>query len=59
VLEAKICFWDVAALSVAVEAAGGKCTDLQGKPVGFDMTSVLFTNGKLHEEILKLYGNGS
>jgi histidinol-phosphatase len=56
VLEAKIRFWDVAALSVAVEAAGGKCTDLFGQPIGFDMDSVLFTNGKLHAELMEIYG---
>lgn len=56
VLEARIRFWDIAALSVVVEAAGGKCTDLFGKPVGFDMSSVLFSNGALHAELVQLYG---
>jgi histidinol-phosphatase len=57
VLEAKIHFWDVAALSVVVEAAGGKCSDLSGKPIGFDMTSVLFSNGELHDKLLALMDN--
>jgi histidinol-phosphatase len=44
---------DVAALAVIVEAAGGKFTDLTGKPICLESTSVLATNGALHGEVLR------
>ena len=51
VIESDVNILDIAALSVIVEAAGGKFTQLDGKPVGFQTTTVLATNGKLHEPV--------
>jgi histidinol-phosphatase len=48
VIESDVNILDIAALSVIVEAAGGKFTDLEGKPLALETTSVLATNGKLH-----------
>jgi histidinol-phosphatase len=48
VIESDVNILDIAALSVIVEAAGGKFTDLEGKPLTLETTSVLATNGKLH-----------
>jgi histidinol-phosphatase len=42
--------WDIAAVKVIVEEAGGRCTDLAGRAV-IDGGSLLSTNGLLHEEI--------
>jgi histidinol-phosphatase len=53
VLESDVNILDIAALAVIVEAAGGKFTDLQGAPPGLETTSVLATNGRLHQEILR------
>jgi len=37
---------------VIVEEAGGRFTDLAGREVGFDTTTVLATNGPLHRPLL-------
>ena len=52
VVESDVNILDIAALSVIVEVAGGKFTQLDGSPVGLDTTTVLATNGKLHQPIL-------
>lgn len=44
--------WDIAAVTVIVEEAGGKVTDLNGRAVDLNTTSLLATNGKIHEEVL-------
>ena len=45
--------WDLAALQVIVEEAGGTFTDLSGKATP-DGGSAVCTNGRLHEEVLGL-----
>jgi 3'(2'), 5'-bisphosphate nucleotidase len=52
--------WDHAAGCILVEEAGGKVTDLTGKPLDFSQgktlvknKGVIATNGKLHEVVLK------
>jgi histidinol-phosphatase len=52
VIESDVNILDVAALSVIVEAAGGKFTDLQGGALTLDTTTVLASNGKLHSAVL-------
>jgi histidinol-phosphatase len=49
--EPDVSLWDLAALQVIVEEAGGRFTDLSGAatPEG---GSVVCTNGFLHEEVL-------
>jgi histidinol-phosphatase len=54
VIESDVNILDIAALTVIVEEAGGKFTDLTGAPVGLETTSVLATNGRLHEPVLNL-----
>jgi histidinol-phosphatase len=56
--EPEVSLWDLAALQVVVEEAGGRFTDLSGaaRPDG---GSVVCTNGPLHDEVLALLGNGS
>jgi histidinol-phosphatase len=52
VIESDVKILDVAALAVIVREAGGTFTDLEGHPVGLATTSVLATNGVLHEAVL-------
>ena len=52
VVESDVNILDVGACAVIVEAAGGRFTDLDGRPLSLESTSVLATNGRLHEGIL-------
>lgn len=51
VVESDVNILDIAALTVIVEEAGGRFTDLDGGPVGLHTTTVLATNGPLHEPL--------
>jgi histidinol-phosphatase len=51
--EPEVSLWDLAALQVIVEEAGGTFTDLTGKSTP-DGGSVVCTNGRLHGEVLDL-----
>lgn len=53
VIESDVNILDIAALVVVVEEAGGRFTDLSGRAVGFDTTTVLATNGPLHGLVLE------
>ncbi len=46
--------WDILPGVLLVEQAGGKITDLEGNPITMASTSVLASNGKLHEPMLAL-----
>ncbi len=46
--------WDVAAASLIVEEAGGKVTDLAGQPWNVRSRDLLFSNGLLHRDLLKI-----
>lgn len=52
VIESDVNILDIAALTVIVEEAGGRFTDLSGAPVGLATTSVLASNGALHPLLL-------
>lgn len=52
VIESDVNILDIAALSVIVEEAGGRFTDLDGAPLTLETTTVLATNGLLHEAVL-------
>ena len=52
VVESDVNILDIAACAVIVEAAGGRFTDLEGRPLTLTSTSVLATNGRLHEPVL-------
>lgn len=51
VVESDVNILDIAALSVIVAEAGGRFTDFAGRPVGMETTTVLATNGLLHETL--------
>lgn len=55
--EPELSRWDLAALQVIVEEAGGRFTDLSGQP-GCGGGNVLCSNGLLHDEALRLLGTG-
>jgi histidinol-phosphatase len=56
--EPEVEVWDVAPLAVIVEEAGGRFTDLAGRP-RVEGGSALSTNGLLHDEVLDLLGTRS
>jgi histidinol-phosphatase len=53
--ETSVDLWDLAAPSLIVEEAGGRFTDLSGRP-GPEGGSALSTNGLLHEDALRVLG---
>lgn len=55
VIEAAISVWDIAAITVIVREAGGKITDMQGQPVTKNTSSLIATNGLLHNGILDYF----
>jgi histidinol-phosphatase len=59
VVESDVNILDIAALTVIVEEAGGRFTDLRGGAVGLDTTTVLATNGPLHPPVLETLRFGS
>jgi histidinol-phosphatase len=50
-MEPEVSLWDLAALQIIVEEAGGRFTDLSGTATP-DGGSVVCTNGLLHDEVL-------
>ena len=50
-IEAEISPWDIAAMLVIVEEAGGRLTDLAGRPT-IEAGHAIASNGALHEELL-------
>lgn len=52
VVESDVNILDVAACAVIIEAAGGRFTDLEGRPLTLASTSVLASNGRLHDRLL-------
>ncbi len=53
--EPDVSLWDLAALQVIVEEAGGRFTSLAGEATP-DGGSVVCTNGHLHDEVLAHLG---
>jgi histidinol-phosphatase len=51
-MEGSVKFWDIAAAKVIVEEAGGTMTQLDGKPITYQSTTALATNGILHDQIV-------
>lgn len=51
--EFKLHAWDVAAVSLMITEAGGKVTDLQGRPFNIYSEEILASNGLIHEEMLQ------
>jgi histidinol-phosphatase len=58
VIESDVNILDIAALTVIIEEAGGRFTDLTGGAVNLATTSVLATNGPLHAPLLTALAGG-
>jgi histidinol-phosphatase len=56
VLESDVNILDIAALVVIVREAGGTFTALDGGPIGLATTTVLASNGRLHDPLLDALG---
>jgi histidinol-phosphatase len=52
VVEAAIKPVDVACFDIIIREAGGRFSDLDGKPFSFDISHVAATNGLVHDEVL-------
>jgi histidinol-phosphatase len=52
VVESDVNVLDVGACGVIVEAAGGRFTDMDGRPFSITSTGVLASNGRLHDPVL-------
>jgi histidinol-phosphatase len=53
-VEPIVSLWDLAAITVIVEEAGGRFSDLSGRP-GPSGGSAVSTNGRLHDEIVAAF----
>ncbi len=51
----EILFWDIAALKIIIEEAGGKMTDFLGNPVDENTREIISTNGLLHNKVLEFF----
>ncbi|MBD3312445.1 inositol-phosphate phosphatase [archaeon] len=47
--------WDIAAVKVIVEEAGGRVTDIKGGPVTLNTTSIIATNGLIHDKVAEYF----
>ncbi len=57
--EMKLKPWDLAAGSLLVEEAGGKCTGWRGEPLVLERGAALASNGVLHDQIVALVSRAS
>jgi histidinol-phosphatase len=55
-IEAEVSLWDLAAVKVVVEAAGGRFTDLTGVETA-DGGSAISSNGRVHDDVLAVLGD--
>ncbi len=53
--DARTKIWDIAALKVIVEEAGGHVTDFRGNPITTTSNSVIATNSLLHDLIISYF----
>lgn len=56
VLESDVNILDIAALTVILREAGGEITDLDGRAVGLETSSVFATNGRLKNVVRQVLG---
>ncbi len=57
--EHKLSAWDSAAGFIIVEEAGGKVTDLKGDYYNPYQPGIIATNGKIHDELLRVVNGGN
>ena len=49
--------WDMAAGTLIVEEAGGRCTGMKGEPLQLPGEYLLATNGAIHDSVLELFSD--
>jgi histidinol-phosphatase len=54
-IEEFTCIWDIAALSVIIEEAGGQVTDLYGNKITLKSDSCIASNGLFHKELVRYF----
>lgn len=54
-IEADTKLWDVAAMKVIIEEAGGTVTQLDGSPITTATTSLLASNGRFHDKLIAVF----
>ena len=54
VIESDVSILDIAALSLIVQEAGGRVSDLAGTAIGLNSTSFIASNNRLHTQLLEL-----
>lgn len=54
-VEAKVKIWDIAAIKIIVEEAGGKVTDINGNKITKNSTSIIATNNYLYNSVLEFF----
>jgi myo-inositol-1(or 4)-monophosphatase len=52
--ELRLSAWDVAAGSLLVEEAGGRITGIDGRPMNVDAPTLVASNGKVHDAVLRV-----
>ena len=52
-LDPEVSLWDLAALQIIVEEAGGRFTDLRGRDA-FETGDALVSNGRIHDQALQV-----
>lgn len=52
-IQSEINVWDFAAAAVILQEAGGRVTELGGKPLSLQSSSFLASNGKLHGQMVR------
>jgi len=55
VIENNLHIWDIAAPAVIIEEAGGKATDLKGRPITLSSVDIVATNKILHKKVLGFF----
>lgn len=56
--ELKLSPWDTAAATLLVQEAGGKVTDFEGKKYSIYSKHILATNGRMHQQMIKVLKSG-
>lgn len=53
--EAHTKIWDIAALKLIVEEAGGRMTDINGKQIDENVRSAIATNSRIHDKVISYF----
>ncbi len=54
VVQSRVNVWDVAGLVAIIHAAGGRCTDWEGRPFSKESKSIIASNGLIHDQVIAI-----